>query len=196
MEELDPLEWTAVRSKGYIFTEMLNALTLVWGRPTQRKLGDVLKMAHADYMRSRWGPYHRRMGRWLYALIDLPVTCVERIHGDPTVENVMQRDGRVVLIDPLPANEYIPPIVAVDVGKMLQSVFGYEEHLRPDEPGLDLDDRMSIAKGLTGTFTRNDELVARYFFCAHIARLIPYQPVHKRHIFWDMLTNAIEVYEP
>ena len=196
MEELDPLEWTGKRAEGGIIWEMIQVLTLVWGQYTQMKLGDVLKIEHAEYMLPRWGPYHRHMERWLGTLIDLHVTCVNRIHGDPTVENVMQRDGRVVLIDPLPANVYIPAIISVDLGKMLQSIFGYEALLRPGEPGLDPKDRMALGDALTGVFTKGDELVARYFLCVHIARLIPYQPVHKRYIFWDMLTHVIEVYAP
>jgi hypothetical protein len=47
-------------------------------------------------------------------------------HGDPTLANVMRRDGNLVLIDPKPPGRGIPPMASVDRGKMLQSLMGWE----------------------------------------------------------------------
>jgi hypothetical protein len=49
-------------------------------------------------------------------------------HGDPTLANVMRRrDGSgIVLIDPCPPRPGIPSLREVDVGKLLQSVAGWE----------------------------------------------------------------------
>lgn len=48
-------------------------------------------------------------------------------HGDPTIANAMQRDsGDIVLIDPLPPRPATPSMREVDVGKMLQSLSGWE----------------------------------------------------------------------
>jgi len=49
-------------------------------------------------------------------------------HGDATAENVMYRRGfGPVLIDPIPATLTVPDSPCVDVGKMLQSAYGWEE---------------------------------------------------------------------
>ena len=48
-------------------------------------------------------------------------------HGDPTAENVMNRHGYgPVLIDPIGATVAVPDSPCVDVGKMLQSAYGWE----------------------------------------------------------------------
>ena len=50
------------------------------------------------------------------------------IHGDPTVSNAMARsDGSLVLIDPRAPNGHIPSAAMVDRGKILQSLFRWEE---------------------------------------------------------------------
>jgi len=49
-------------------------------------------------------------------------------HGDPTAENVMLRDGfGKVFIDPIRATEVVPDSPIVDVGKVLQSAYGWED---------------------------------------------------------------------
>ena len=49
-------------------------------------------------------------------------------HGDPTAENVMNRIGYgKVFIDPIHATEVVPDSPAVDIGKMLQSAYGWED---------------------------------------------------------------------
>jgi hypothetical protein len=49
-------------------------------------------------------------------------------HGDPTAENVMKNaTGDFVFIDPIPATEVVPDSPAVDIGKMLQSAYGWED---------------------------------------------------------------------
>lgn len=52
-------------------------------------------------------------------------------HGDPTFDNVMFREDDaqtgVVIADPIPATPAIPDIRAVDLGKILQSLLGWEE---------------------------------------------------------------------
>lgn len=51
------------------------------------------------------------------------------IHGDPTLANLMVRDDRYVITDPMPRLEYrkeIPNRIEVDVGKLMQSAAGWE----------------------------------------------------------------------
>ena len=55
-------------------------------------------------------------------------------HGDPIIDNLMHRpkfayvksDPQLVLIDPIPACPAIPDVLAVDVGRVIQSAVGYE----------------------------------------------------------------------
>lgn len=53
------------------------------------------------------------------------------IHGDPTLANLMRRTGSLenVLIDPKPPGNGIPSFRTVDIGKMLQSMLGWESVL-------------------------------------------------------------------
>lgn len=49
-------------------------------------------------------------------------------HGDATLDNVLVKKGTRLLrwIDPIPPRREIPPLWAVDLGKLLQSADGYE----------------------------------------------------------------------
>lgn len=52
-------------------------------------------------------------------------------HGDPTLDNVMFREDDakvgVVIGDPIPATPAVPDLQCVDLGKILQSLLGWEE---------------------------------------------------------------------
>jgi hypothetical protein len=55
-------------------------------------------------------------------------------HGDPTYENMMRREDRsLVLIDPLAPTPIAPSDIAVDIGKMMQSVSGWSQIVYPNE---------------------------------------------------------------
>lgn len=92
-----------------------------------------------------------------------------RVHGDPTFANVMMRGAGLVLIDPIPGCAYAPDVLAVDLGKILQSCYGYEQVLTgqvvndPDIAWLD-------------EFAPDERFAARTFAVAHIARMLPYLP--------------------
>jgi hypothetical protein len=60
--------------------------------------------------------------------LDLP--CL--IHGDPTLDNtLLTQEGAIKLTDPIPPHRLNKPsIKAVDQGKILQSIFGWETVLR------------------------------------------------------------------
>jgi hypothetical protein len=197
MERLHPLEHTKERAEGAIIKEMITRLTMLWDSPSWALVKDVLGDDHRDYMRSRWGPYHRRMNNWLHKLKDMRVTMCTHIHGDPTIENVMQRGAAgLIFIDPLPITPQIPALLAVDLGKILQSVFGYEAMRDPTQAFLSIDNRITFAEDMLANFGKDDGDLALYFLCVHYARLIPYQPAESRHLYWDTLTNLIEVFQP
>lgn len=100
-------------------------------------------------------------------------------HGDPTYDNVMFRppDGGLVLVDPLPATAAVPDLRCVDVGKVLQSVVGWESarygvgyglHVTPVE--------LRAALGLAA-----NEWRASVFWCVvHLLRTLPYVHADRR----------------
>lgn len=61
-----------------------------------------------------------------------PVYGYNPIHGDPTIANVMMRGDHHVITDPMPRMRYraeIPNRIEVDLGKLVQSAAGWENHL-------------------------------------------------------------------
>lgn len=87
-------------------------------------------------------------------------TCL--IHGDPTVANLMRRGSKPVLIDPIRPVGKIPSIKAVDQGKMLQSVLGWEELVL----GLEIDTPKKLPELVPADVA---------FWCGvHHLRILPY----------------------
>lgn len=110
-------------------------------------------------------------------------------HGDPTFSNTLLRYGRLVLIDPLPAGETMPPLRAVDLGKVLQSLLGYERirfGLPWPEPMRYDDARQLIASYCTSV---GEWLAVRYFAAVHFVRLLPYAPVGYRPALTEVLSG-------
>jgi hypothetical protein len=108
-------------------------------------------------------------------------------HGDPTAENVMFRPGYGnVLIDPIRATEVVPDSPAVDVGKMLQSAYGWE-HAKYKN-GMLAYSHKDIAD-----IVNDDELfeIGESWAVIHVMRAIPYI---KRNLP-DSFSNVIQVLE-
>lgn len=103
----------------------------------------------------------------LYPTLPDEVLC----HGDPTLANVLWRDGAMVLCDPIPPRPYIPSLRAVDVGKLLQSAIGWETHLEPDRwpapPMTAVDTVLQWESPEEGTR-------AAFWAAVHCARILPY----------------------
>lgn len=95
-------------------------------------------------------------------------------HGDPTFDNVMMRGstGELVVIDPIPATPAVPDLRSVDLGKMLQSVMGFERI----RYGEEMFDPGTIE--LIGSACSNDNewAATRYWCSVHLLRAIPYMP--------------------
>ena len=91
-------------------------------------------------------------------------------HGDPTAENVMVRPGYgMVFIDPIRATEVVPDSPAVDVGKVLQSAYGWED--AKYSSGV-----LAYKPGDIKDALKDDELfvVGEAWAVVHIMRAIPY----------------------
>lgn len=112
-------------------------------------------------------------------------------HGDPTAENVMSRFGYGnVLIDPIKSSEAVPDSPAVDVGKMLQSAYGWES--AKYGTGVVAYKPADVADALN-----DDKLfeIGQSWAVVHIVRAIPYivknLPESLSNII-DVLEKAIE----
>ena len=107
------------------FMSMIHLLReCVWNR---KPLSDPNDGRWLDQLRDWNAEFAPWITRDLLAALYSGGTVPEMIHGDPTLANAMCReDGSLILIDPLPARHATPSLREVDVGKILQSVSGWE----------------------------------------------------------------------
>lgn len=108
-------------------------------------------------------------------------------HGDTTFDNLMARDsGQFVLIDPLPpyVDERIPFLQVTDIGKIIQSLMGYEDikYGRPLQPG-------NVMRFLD-CIDKEERGAALYMAGVHFARLLSYQPKALRPQFIKMISDC------
>ena len=111
----------------------------------------------------------------------------ELTHGDPTAENVMNRAGYGnVLIDPIKSSEAVPDSPVIDVGKMLQSAYGWES--AKHRTGVVAYKPADVADALN-----DDELfeIGQSWAVVHIVRAVPY--IIKN--LPESLSNVIDVLE-
>lgn len=92
-------------------------------------------------------------------------------HGDPTLDNVMRRSGYFVITDPIPATPAVPDLWAVDLGKILQSLTGFE-YVRY---GVTPHKSTEVRPGhLLDTLDWNDRIRTVYWCVVHYLRAMPY----------------------
>lgn len=95
-------------------------------------------------------------------------------HGDPTCDNVMLNfDGDIVIIDPIPATPAVPDLKCVDIGKMLQSKAGFEFYRYGDASFMT--NGVPYAH-MFGTMNAAEWYAALYWCAVHFARALPYVP--------------------
>lgn len=142
----------------------------VWSQHPEVEIDLQQHEWYVDDKAADWWPeaitalrFWRRMISW-----DGLMRCLA--HGDPTFENCMWRPStrELVLIDPIPASYYAPDLMAVDLGKILQSSLGYERvrnrwYYDSNVKWLD-------------QFHVNERRAAQYFALVHFVRLLPYMP--------------------
>lgn len=154
-----------------LLEQVLAALTQLWSRP---RVNDIGLVAHVTKIRSLCLDEFTPLARLLFS-IDWSRLRTGLTHGDPTLENVMRRaNGDIVLIDPIPSTPAVPDYLAVDTGKILQSILGYEairyatSTQRWDISPLDL---RTIAQLDQAEWT-----ATCYWAAVHVLRAIPYAP--------------------
>src|SRR5215471_10806275 len=154
-------------------------------------MSGVIELAHARFWRHKAEIANRnwreRLGAWAsskgYFWILPPLndlysddcsSAQVKIHGDLTLANTMIRPGtrELVLIDPLPPTEKIPPLMEVDFGKLMQSALGWESLLLTGAPILQQALIDHIYRQIF-RFNISPKLV-EFWTMVHLARIIPY----------------------
>ena len=93
-------------------------------------------------------------------------------HGDPTYDNVMLRNRtEVVIIDPITATHAVPDMKSVDIGKMLQSVVGFEFARYGDRSFAG-----ASMERFSTMFNTEDWYAGLYWCTVHLIRALPYVP--------------------
>jgi len=132
------------------------------------------------------------LAAWLTPGCSVPVVT----HGDPTLDNMMSRGehGEPVLVDPLPPERHTPPLRALDVGKILQSLWGWHEaEYSPAHPHLA--QKEAITGFLLSQLPPSEARAAWAFAVYNLIRALPYarhrQPVYAaaRRIVQERLTR-------
>lgn len=94
-------------------------------------------------------------------------------HGDPTAENVMRRSGYGnVFIDPIRATEVVPDSPAVDIGKILQSAYGWED--AKYNSGIIAYRHSDVKEQFSGKDEEELFAAGEYWGVVHVMRAIPY----------------------
>lgn len=169
--------------RGQYLMEALNEASVMHATPIlnvlQRDVWSQDAEVELDFQEHRWYVDDKAADYWPEALTALKYwrrllswDSLKRglTHGDPTFENCMLRptDRSLVLIDPTPASYYAPDLIAVDLGKLLQSSLGYERVRNRWHYATDL--------GWLENFDVNERRAAQYFAIVHFIRLLPYMP--------------------
>ena len=187
MERLQEMPWYIVDYYALMMQLVIHLDRYVWGAVTDIKIDNTDWVEkHYAYITPRckkWAPEHYDRLMMKFSLLKHDELRDTFIHGDPTFDNCMLRDGQLVTIDPIAPYDGIPSLTCVDMGKILQSAAGYERirYGRP-MPTLDMFQAMRVLN------LDPVERDATLYFCAvHFIRLLPYQPEHLRPQFKETL---------
>ena len=172
--------YRASKPEQYV-ADVVPVLEQIWRRPTVRGTSHDLG-AHYRYVMERvrqcMPTYETRVSHLIQSL-DLASCRPCLVHGDPTYENVMKRPGSILLADPLPPQPYMPELAAVDVGKVLQSLLGYELVERTwSIAAWQVDSERAtqmVSEALNRPEYDREVRAAAWFAFAHCVRLLPYK---------------------
>jgi len=154
----------------------------VWSRPAPWRLGwRPLLLEHL------WNVYPSPRLLERAAELVAPETS-RQIHGDATAANLIRIPGiGVRWIDALD-RPYVPGDWRVDVGKALQSCWGYEAALTGGRVELDQDVRLE----LIGDETYSNVFAIETWFLIHVARLLRYHSDHVSRQFRSVMEDEYE----
>lgn len=109
MEALQPVKRSPRLLRDIEFTLM----TRVWSRPALPISNDV-----------SWKEKLAVFGVHAPGWVINSIPCL--VHGDPTVSNVLVREDDLILCDPRPPRDFIPQNKETDMGRIIQSLYGWE----------------------------------------------------------------------
>ena len=134
-------------------------------RKIEKLLGEEVwvRPALPSSMDTNWWDKLKKYGITVPEFVFTNQTCL--VHGDPTASNVLIRNKEIILCDPRPPRDYIPQYRETDMGRIVQSIFGWEEvAYRAERISWDKPD-----------FWHNEEQRRRAFFwCGAAAARIQY----------------------
>ena len=125
--------------------------------------------------------------RTLVGCIDFEALQTGMTHGDPTVENSIMSDG--IILDPIRPSGAVPAFPAADMGKILQSIVGYEQ--RKYDGAADVGLAISAGREFLDEVARdeNERTAAQMFGALAFLRTVPYY----RESISHLLIGAINV---
>lgn len=168
-----------------------NLQRTLWAqKPTHAEAHDFWRTWLDSYLQQRIIENNLEVDREKVKLLvaQLPEPKSERfIHGDATLGNLVYVDSRWTWIDPN-VRKFVPWDPHVDLGKMLQSCWGYERVLLGGQPRPELDTGLAIELStLSGLDWRSAEL----WLMVHALRLLPYQELRLQHVFTEWLNQDL-----
>lgn len=140
----------------------------------------------------------------LFDKMAIPHHDCSLIHGDPTLSNVMFRQGRtydqLCIVDPIQPTGKIPSFWTVDVGKLLQSAIGWEYQTLGWR--YDRSECVSAVLNMVGTHHSGGTVGANealrrevWFWCmVHCLRILPYVDKDSEEALWAR-TRAKVIYD-
>jgi len=167
----------------------IGVLQNLWAAPKlgyesdwRRKLRDHLLFQRQEHGLEVSEDFILKLAKFAYVAGD---PC--HIHGDATVSNLLYdvANSRWCWIDPI-SRPFIPSSRVVDVGKMLQSCWGYEAVLeRRGLPALNNDLAVELC-----SLSKVPYNEAMRWCAIHLIRLLPYQEPEVRSIFEGLLEHS------
>ena len=106
-------------------------------------------------------------------MIDWSSLSAIRTHGDPTFDNLMWRGSELVIIDPIPPTPAVPDLLVVDLGKIMQSLVGFECVRYGGKAPRDTERARLMFKN---RYDENTWSAVVYWCAFHLYRAVPYMP--------------------
>ncbi len=200
---IEPDIWETLSARAQYLRLMKQVLKArVWCHgpkdPTNVRWADTLRGYVGDVMRTHKlaSEIVTRIERLMDSRLEIYFTCA--IHGDATLDNLLMPLGtrdftRLMVTDPLAPDYRIPNDKAVDLGKMLQSAYGWEiiKTAAAGRPKEELD-RTPTAEIQAVLYDEDPEVAhrARVWCVIHLLRILPYAkgrclyPDVVRLLFW------------
>jgi hypothetical protein len=183
MERLYDLHHDEVFGDGMFFGIIDRLQTRIWSQPPEVLFDPEFHKSKIDALaqrfHERWEQKRLVAGYRAITWETLPA-CLT--HGDPTLDNVLLRRpydpatfdwSSVVLSDPLPATTAVPDLRCVDIGKVYQSLYGYE-FIRYGDPGLVNVTLRGFLEFEQSLVDENEVYAAHYWHMIHLLRCLPY----------------------